>query len=128
MTQKERSAAIRKRLSVFYRDCAIPKGRTTKQLRDKAKRDDAKQLRAFRVAVWMRESRKVDNFELADIARCEHCGTWVHRWPGDLTGEVHHRISRRHKATRYDPANGVLLCNHLVNNCHDKAERGEIQV
>ena len=45
-----------------------------------------------------------------------------------MTGEVHHRISRRHKATRYDPDNGVLLCNHLVNNCHEKAERGEITV
>lgn len=107
---------------------AVPKGKTRKQLKAKRDREDAKQIKAFRDAVWRREAAKVGNEEFADVAECQYCLDWVHRWPDSLTGEVHHRIGRRHKSTRYDPDNGVLLCNFLVNNCHAKAEAGLIQV
>ena len=111
---------------------AVPKGRTRKQLKARKDREDAKQLKVFRDAVWLRESQllmnKNPNWISINVAACQHCGHLVQRMPDLLTGEVHHRISRRHKATRYDPDNGVLLCNHLVNNCHEKAERGDIKV
>ena len=112
----------------------VPKGKTQKQVRAKARRKDAKQLREFRDAVWKHEWEGLYGETLpvgcvARVALCQHCHDVVSRlddWP--LTGEVHHRLSRRHKASRYNPDNGVLLCNHLVNNCHEKAERGLIDV
>lgn len=121
-----------------------PKGKTRKQVKARKDRADAKQLKAFRDAVWKRESDKMDaaldgrwepgfrfNDDIASwqFAICQFCGASVHRGRDvNLTGEVHHRISRRHKATRYDPMNGVLLCNFLIHGCHEKAERGEITV
>ena len=101
----------------------IPKGPTVKQQKAKKDREDAKQLKAFRDAVWLREA------DCLGWACCQWCGAAVYRGPLHIfTGEVHHRISRRHKATRYDPDNGVLLCNFLVNGCHERVERGEIEV
>lgn len=117
-------------MSIDYSVLPLGKGKTVKQLRAKAKREDAKQLARFRDAVWVREFDPL-RFSSVDVqhGRCQHCSYPVHRGRTvRLTGEVHHRISRRHKATRYDPDNGVLLCNFLVNGCHEKAERGEIQV
>ena len=112
----------------------IGKGPTRKKSKARKDRADVKALKAFRDAVWRREHKKA--WLLRDWylpgeneAYCQHCHAIVRRGPGVvMTGEVHHRISRRHKATRYDPDNGVLLCNHLVNNCHEKGERGEIEV
>ncbi len=120
-------------MPIDYNALAIPKGNTVKQHRAKAKREDVKQLKAFRDAVWLREELKLLGDLRADgraeIGLCFACLVIVQRFEyRPMTGEVHHRISRRHKATRYDPQNGVLLCNHLVNNCHEKAERGEITV
>ena len=117
---------------------ACPKGKTRKQLKARKDREDAKQLKAFRDAVWLREELKALGYSptypvpddyTAMSGRCQHCGRMVGRYlEFEMTGEVHHRISRRHKATRYNPDNGVLLCNHLVNNCHAKAENGDITV
>ena len=120
-------------MSIDYNALAIPKGRTRKQLKAKKDREDAERLAQFRDRIWLREQDKFcgDGTLVLDgtAARCQHCGLIVVRGPSKvLTGEVHHRISRRHKATRYDPDNGVLLCNHLVNNCHQLAELGRITV
>ena len=108
----------------------MPKGKTRKQLKAQKDREDAKQLAEFRTAVWQREGAKysVTADTQVDAARCQHCGVFVRRGGDYQTGEVHHRIYRGNKATRYDPENGVLLCNHLVNNCHEKAERKLITV
>lgn len=105
---------------------ACPKGKTRKQLKARKDREDAKQLKAFRDAVWKRERVRCGSFG-GEWAHCQHCGEWVQRG-FLLTGEVHHRIYRGNKATRYDPDNGVLLCNHLINNCHERAERKLITV
>jgi hypothetical protein len=117
-------------MAIDYNALAIPKGRTKKQVKARKDREDAKQLKAFRDAVWHREELKQAYVgSTYQWALCQYCYEVVRRGHGVfLTGEVHHRISRRHKATRYDPDNGVLLCNHLVNNCHEKAERGLITV
>jgi len=114
-----------------YPGIGIPVGKTRKQLKAKKDRADAKALQAFRMAVWIREGVRFAYAyrEGYKMGRCAHCGAPVTcRDDQPQTGEVHHRIGRRHKATRYDPANGVLLCNHLVNNCHAKAEAGLIDV
>jgi len=107
---------------------ACPKGKTRKQVKAKRDRADAKALKQFRDAVWKREG--VENYcegDSRELGRCQKCHRIVGRGGGDvMTGEVHHRIGRRHKAHRYDPDNGVLLCNHLVNNCHARAENGDI--
>lgn len=118
-------------MSINYNALAIPKGKTRTQIKARKDREDAKQLKAFRDAVWAREGARYS--PTADTqdnwARCQHCGYSVVRLrDGWMTGEVHHRIFRGNTATRYDPANGVLLCNHLVNNCHEKAERKLIDV
>ncbi len=106
----------------------VPKGKTRTQVKAKRDREDAKALRHFRDRVWDREAENGAG-EANVYARCQHCGTLVTRG-FLLTGEVHHRIprSRCTPEQRTDPSNGVLLCNHLINNCHDKAQRGVIQV
>ena len=116
-------------MSIDYSMLAQPKGKTRKAIKAKHDREDAAKLKAFRDAVWARERQKTwpEGEPGLTGAKCQHCGAFVYR-SVVLTGEVHHRISRRHKATRYDPDNGVLLCNHLVNNCHAKAEAGLITV
>lgn len=109
----------------------IAKGRTRRAVKLRKAREDQRKLKAFRDAVWARENLIAGGFGLGDamVAWCQSCGRVVNRGPRFiLTGEVHHRIFRGNKATRYDPNNGVLLCNHLVNNCHEKAERKLIQV
>lgn len=106
----------------------VPKGKTRKQQKAKRDREDANQLKAFRDAVWRREEDAMIGYEahvpniVQAMARCQNCGAIVRRGPGIiLTGEVHHRIGRRHKATRYDPDNGILLCR----GCHNDAHRRE---
>jgi hypothetical protein len=117
-----------------YGGVPVPKGKTRRQIKRRKDREDAKRLRHFRNLVWLRECERTGNFAGNPIqyAQCQHCHALVMRGSlledAPLTGEVHHRISRRHKAMRYDPDNGVLLCNHLVNNCHEKAQHGEIDV
>ncbi len=108
----------------------VPKGKTRKQVKAKRDREDAKALKHFRNLVWSREAEKNGSFAPGNYyACCQQCGRLVTRHPlCILTGEVHHRIGRRNKATRYDPANGVLLCNVLVNDCHRKAQEHLITV
>lgn len=122
-------------MSIDWNALAIPKGRTRKQIKARKNREDAKQLKAFRDACWKREADKMFGWTMVDpeyvarVGRCQNCDSFVHRYEdAPMTGEVHHRIYRGNKATRYDPNNGVLLCNHLVNNCHERAERKLIQV
>jgi hypothetical protein len=104
---------------------AVPKGKTRKQITARKQRNDAKGLKAFRDAVWARESARLSREdESREWARCQHCARFVMQADGHRHGEVHHRIGRRAKATRYDPANGVLLCH----DCHGKAQRHEITV
>ena len=110
------------------------KGETRKQLKARKDRTDAKALKAFRDAVWNREAAKDpwsgsgDGWVSIQWAYCEHCGETVLRCSEISTGDVHHRIGRRNKSTRYDPRNGVLLCNSMGKNCHGKAQRHEITV
>src|SRR5689334_23651558 len=108
-------------MSIDYNVLPLGKGKTCKQLKARKDREDAKQLKAFRDGVWKREGQKEwPGFIAGTYGRCQHCHAYVTRAREyELSGEVHHRISRRHKATRYDPDNGVLLCNFLVNGCHE---------
>ncbi len=108
----------------------VPKGKTRTQVKAKRDREDAQALKAFRDACWHREELKQEWIgSTFQWARCQSCGVVVQRGHGVfLTGEIHHRIGRRNKATRFDPSNGVLLCNALVNDCHGKAQRHEITV
>jgi len=95
---------------------AVPKGKTRKQLKAQKDREDAKQFKVFRDAVWDRERRRLgldDSFAL-----CQGCGELVSPSLGSLFGQVHHVVSRRHKATRIDPDNGRLLCRKCHNNAH----------
>lgn len=102
-----------------------PKPEPRKTAKARAKRDDVKKLQAWRDAVWLRENQKAA-FSL-DFAFCQRCHALVTRAEGySLTGECHHRVGRRAKATRYDPANGVLLCNFRLNACHERVTRHEI--
>lgn len=90
----------------YYQTCAIPKPEPRKTTKARKSRVDAKALKAFRDAVWHRAMTWV-GYE-RNYARCKLCGGIVYR-DKEPRGEVHHRISRRHKGTRYDPANGVIL-------------------
>ena len=87
----------------------IPKPESRAKVKARKDRADAKALAAFRAAVWARESKS------GSLGACQRCYRIVKRpeVSGSIweVGEVHHLISRRHKATRYDPANGQLLCS-----------------
>lgn len=111
----------------YYQECAIPKPTPRKKVKARKGRADAKALRAFRDAVWAREAVGFSEF-FGVIARCQWCGCVVSRGQEGRTADVHHRIGRRDKAHRYDPDNGVLLCNHPRHDCHGKAQRHEIEV
>ena len=97
---------------------AVPKGKTRKQLKAKRDRADAYALKIWRDAVWRRERPPL---WAEGLARCQECQRTVNRH-GDrcLFGHVHHIVSRRHKATRYDPKNGKLLCRACHNAMHGR--------
>ena len=97
---------------------ACPKPKTNRQLKAKRDREDAKALRQFQDAVW---AKALSN-GLWGYAFCADCDAAVSR-DGIYKplGHVHHLISRRHKATRHDPENGILLCRA----CHNKRHRRE---
>lgn len=82
-----------------------PKPEPIARMRARKARKDAAALKAFRDAVWEREAIGHN----IGAGLCEGCYLCVYR-SEHPRGEVHHLISRRHKATRYDPANGQLLC------------------
>ncbi len=109
-----------------------PKGKTRKQLKSRKDREDAKQLKAFRDSCWERERLKAAAETYSGIPRCQNCRAVVHRGESSLSiwhGEIHHRIGRRAKASRYDPDNGVLLCaGPGTKDCHGQAHRKAIQV
>ena|SRR3990167_4725671 len=91
---------------LFYRG-AQPKPEPRSRTKARKRREDAEQLQAFRSAVWARE--RIEG--APGHGACQQCARVVSpTGPGDYRGEVHHVKSRRHKATRYDPANGQLLC------------------
>lgn len=108
----------------------FPKPEARTRTKARKARQDAKQLRAFRQVVWARERAKL-SLDSAG-AYCQYCGLMVVEPSsgigGCVFGEVHHRIGRRAKASRYDPDNGVLLCGVFGNNCHGRAQRHEIDV
>ena len=54
-------------MSIDYNALAIPKGKTVKQLKARKDREDEKQLREFRDAVWMRSLAGMEGRE----ARCK---------------------------------------------------------
>ena len=86
----------------------FPKPEPRAKTKAREAREDAAKLKVFRDAVWARE-------QLEDCpdqhGRCQTCRRVVMRsGPAAYCGEVHHIISRRHKATWYEPANGRLLC------------------
>ena len=117
----------------YYQTCAIPKPEPRKRTKARKDREDATKLAEFCDGVWAREQAKYFRADCqigprCNVARCQHCDAVVVRSPESVTGDVHHRIGRRSKATRYDPLNGVLLCNHRVNDCHRRAQEGLITV
>lgn len=104
----------------------LPKPNRKREKARKA-REDAQQLKAFRDAVWLREQVRLmgrsRNLIPDGFARCQYCDLCVFRTRRPY-GEVHHRIGRRNKATRYDPNNGVLLCRE----CHRAVTEHRIEV
>lgn len=119
-------------MSIDYQALAkaggIGKGVSRKRLKARKDRADAKQLKAFRQAVWQREREKngIDASGADEWAYCQRCGIPALRHTADMhqMGHVHHYRSRRHKGTRYDPNNGVLLCAA----CHDLVHRKLIEL
>lgn len=112
---------------------ACPKPEPRKRTKARKDRMDAKRLEAFRDAVWLREEKKFFGGGVvpAYLALCQYCFRLVCRDEDfETSGEVHHRIprSRCTREQRYDPTNGVLLCNHFVNDCHRKAQEHLIDV
>ena len=111
-----------------------PKPEPRKRTKARKAREDVVRLVAFVDAVWAREHLKMDGpwHMMGNYAHCQHCECLLSRFgawePG--RGEVHHLIprSRCTKAQRYDLNNGVLLCGALLNDCHGKAQRHEIEV
>ncbi len=107
----------------------VPKPEPMKRTEARKDREDAKRLKAFRLAVWAREQDKLPWNEadpVKDWARCQHCNRAVWIDAGPYFGEVHHRIPRSicTSAQRYDPANGVLLCR----TCHQAAQEHRITI
>lgn len=92
----------------------IPKGKTVKQERAKRKRLDTLALQQFRMAVWARDGYGHKDGGGLRFIGCAYCYRTVYNQQ-DPFGEVHHIRSRRHKETRYDPKNGVILCH----DCHE---------
>lgn len=84
--------------------------------RVKYRRDNDRQSTAFRQKVWQR-----------DHGCCRCCGRAVLRTIelDPRRGECHHIVRREHRATRYDPRNGVLLC---LSPCHEAVTRHEIRI
>ena len=107
-------------MSIDYSQLAQPKGKTRKQLRARAKRADTKALKDFVEAVWAREHAKIEFDDAPTFARCQDCGAWINRSTVSMGGHVHHVVSRRHKASRTDPANGRLLCRACHNRAHQR--------
>ena len=60
---------------------AVPKGKTRKQLKARKDREDAKQLKAFRDAVWKREETALMGYASSDpsVGHCQSCGVTVTR-------------------------------------------------
>lgn len=104
----------------YYQTCAIPKPKPRKAVKAKKDRKDARQLREFQDAVWKREHDKIEFADAPTFARCQDCYAWVNRSSESQAGHVHHMVSRRHKAKRYDPANGRLLCRLCHNAVHGR--------
>jgi len=101
-------------MSIDYNVLAIPKGRTVKQVRAKAKRADTKSLKAWRDAAW--NLITINGCIEACCADCR-CSVFRNREP---FGHVHHEVSRRHKATRTDPRNAVIVCRKCHNQRHGR--------
>lgn len=100
-------------MAIGYGRAAPKPSLTLKQVKAKTQRDDANALAMQRRLVWAREERRCGIDVGSGIACCQKCGRPVYR-VGFPQGEVHHIVGRRAKATRYDPDNGVLLCQ----TCH----------
>ena len=106
----------------------IAKPEPHKVVKARKDRKDAKQLKTFRDAVWKRERLAYYARTGEAGATCQYCGIFVFVEMAPR-GEVHHRICRRAKATRYDPDNGVLLCaGYESNRCHERVTAHEIEV
>lgn len=85
-----------------------PKGPRQVETKDADRALDKKLLDLFRQRVWLR-----------DKGICRKCGAKVLKTLA-LTakrGEVNHVAGRDDKAVRYDPRNGILLCN---SPCHEQ--------
>lgn len=106
----------------YYQTYAIPKPEPRKRVKAQKDREDAKQLRAFRDACWERQIAVAGGGIIPGDGYwsfCESCmGPVFER--GYRLGQVHHKISRRHKSSRYDPSNGELLCRKCHNERHGR--------
>jgi hypothetical protein len=84
------------------------KGASRVEMKDDDRAIDKEKLDKFKQVVWLR-----------DKGRCRKCGVKVLK---TLTltakrGEVNHVAGRSDRAVRYDPRNGILLCN---SPCHEQ--------
>lgn len=97
---------------------AVPKGEPLKTIRKRAKRKDTAALKAWRDAAWKQQPGGED---LNQWGFCAECDRLVIRQQGhDQHGHVHHKISRRHKATRTAASNAVILCRRCHNHAHGR--------
>jgi 5-methylcytosine-specific restriction endonuclease McrA len=95
---------------------ACPKGEPLKKTRRRAKRQDRTALKAWRDFAWSQQPGALD---LPQWGFCATCDALVSR-AGWRRGHVHHKISRRHKATRTDPSNAQILCRKCHNKVHGR--------
>lgn len=91
----------------------VPKGKTVKQLRSRAKRQDRKAMKAWRDAAWKAQPGGDDIYQWGI---CADCSCIVYRTCYQPVGHVHHVRSRRHKETRTAASNAEIVCR----GCHQK--------
>jgi 5-methylcytosine-specific restriction endonuclease McrA len=90
-------------LTDFYATCAIPKGKTRKQLKAKKQR----------AAVTVRKGIRAQIVARAE-GRCERCKWWIDDW-----GHAHHRIPRS-RGGRWTLGNIEYLCAKCHRLAHLK--------
>lgn len=99
---------------------ACPKGEALTKTRERAKRHDGYGLKAWRNEAW---SKQPGGADVDQWGHCGDCQRVVYRrrpFCDPSVGQVHHIVSRRHRKTRVDPNNAVILCRACHNKRHGR--------